>query len=71
MFVINPKIESINNISKKELKVLIVIKKSNGSRSKKGANTTAMILSIIQTLRYNKENVLHGMQKILKNASGY
>jgi len=51
---------------------LVVIRKiSNGSRSVRGANTTAMLLSIIQTLRLRKENVLQGLQTILKNPSGY
>jgi len=30
-----------------------------------------MLLSIIQTLRLRKENVLKGLQAILKNPSGY
>ena len=36
-----------------------------------GANATAILLSIIQTLRLKKENVLLGLQKILSNPSGY
>jgi len=29
------------------------------------------LLSIIQTLRFNKRNVLEGLQSILNNPSGY
>jgi len=51
---------------------LVIIRKiSNGSRSPRGANATAMLLSVIQTLRLKKENVLLGLQKILNSPSGY
>ena len=71
-FVTDPEIDPTNNISERELRALVVIRKiSNGSRSVRGANTTAMLLSIIQTLRLKKENLLQGLQAILKNASGY
>jgi len=36
-----------------------------------GANATAMLLSVIQTLRFNKQNVLKGLQDILNNSSEY
>ena len=49
---------------------VVLYKISYGSRSNRGANATAMLLSIIQTLRLKKENVLQGLQAILKNASG-
>lgn len=71
-FVTDPEIDTTNNISERELRALVVIRKiSNGSRSVRGANATAMLLSIIQTLRLRKENVLQGLQTILKNSSGY
>ena len=71
-FVTDPEIDPTNNISERELRALVVIRKiSNGSRSVRGANATAMLLSIIQTLRLRKENVLQGLQTILKNPSGY
>ena len=71
-FATDPEIDPTNNISERELRALVVIRKiSNGSRSVRGANTTAMLLSIIQTLRLRKENVLQGLQTILKNPSGY
>lgn len=70
-FVTDIEIDSTNNISERELRALVIIRKiSNGSRSTRGANATAMLLSVIQTLRFKKENVLNGLQQILKNPSG-
>lgn len=71
-FVTDPEIDSTNNISERELRHLVIIRKiSNGSRSARGAHATAMLLSVIQSLRMNKKNPLLGMQEILKNTSGY
>jgi transposase len=71
-FVTNQDVDPTNNISERELRALVIIRKiSNGSRSRRGANATAMLLSIIQTLRFKGENVLQGLQTILKNPSGY
>lgn len=71
-FVTDAEIDTTNNISERELRALVIIRKiSNGSRSTRGANATAMLLSIIQTLRMRKQNVLLGLQKILNNPSGY
>lgn len=69
-FVIDSSIESTNNISERELRHLVIIRKiSFGSKSQRGANTTAMLLSIIQTLKFQKKNVLKGLHEILKNSS--
>jgi len=69
-FVTDLSIDPTNNISERELRALVIIRKiSNGSRSTRGANATAMLLSIIQTLRFKGENVLSGLQAILKNQS--
>ncbi len=71
-FVTDPEVDPTNNISERELRHLVIIRKiSNGSRSTRGANATAMLLSVIQTLRMNKKNPLLEMQEILKSASGY
>lgn len=71
-FVANQDIDPTNNISERELRELVIIRKiSNCSRSNKGAEITATLLSIIQTLRMNKQNVLQGLSSILKNPSGY
>ncbi|OIO62204.1 hypothetical protein AUJ69_03370 [Candidatus Woesearchaeota archaeon CG1_02_47_18] len=70
MFVTDPGIDPTNNISERELRELVIIRKiSNGSRSVRGANATAMLLSVIQTLRLNKQNVLLGLQEILSSTS--
>lgn len=72
LFVTDPEVDPTNNISERELRHLVIIRKiSNGSRSRKGANITATLLSVIQTLRMNKKNVLRGMADILKNPSCY
>lgn len=71
-FVTNPNIDSTNNISERELRELVITRKiSNGSRSKNGAEATATLLSVIQTLRLNNKNILVGMRDILNNPSGY
>jgi len=67
-FVTDPDVDPTNNISERELRALVIIRKiSFGSGSSRGANATAMLLSIIQTLRLNKRNVLMGLQEILNN----
>jgi len=73
-FVTNPDIDPTNNISERELRHLVLIRKiSHGSRSTRGATATAMLLSVTQTLRMNKVNMLEGLKNILNNptASGY
>ena len=71
-FVTDAEIDSTNNLSERELRSLVIIRKiSNGSRSTRGANATAMLLSIIQTLRFKKENVLDGLKNVLNNPSGW
>lgn len=70
-FVTDPEIASTNNISERELRHLVLMRKvSNGSRSQRGATATAILTSVIQTLRFRKENVLQGLQQILQNPSG-
>lgn len=70
LFVTDKYVDSTNNISERELRHLVIIRKiSNGSRSTCGANAMAMLLSIIQTLRFNKCNILKGLSGILNNHS--
>ena len=65
-------VDSTNNISERELRELVLIRDiSHGSKSHRGANATAMLLSVIQTLRLNKVNVLNGLKDIVNNPSGY
>src|SRR3990167_6629424 len=69
LFVTDPDVDSTNNISEKKLRHLVMIRRiSHGSRSQRGARVTAMLASIIQTLRLNRENVLQGMHRILFEA---
>ena len=71
-FVTDPEVSSTDKVSERELRVLVIIRKiSNGSRSCRGAAATAMLLSLVQMLRFRKENVLLGLRNILKNPSGY
>ena len=70
LFVTDSDVDSTNNISERELRHLVIIRKiSNGSRSACGANAMAMLLSIIQTLRFNKCNILKGLSGILNKHS--
>ncbi len=70
IFVTRQDVDPTNNISERELRELVLIRKiSNGSRSEQGAATTATLLSIIQTLRLQGKNVLQGLQEILRNTS--
>ena len=70
LFVTDKYVDSTNNISERELRHLVIIRKiSNGSRSTCGANAMAMLLSIIQTLRYNRCNILKGLSGILNKPS--
>jgi hypothetical protein len=72
IFVIDKDVDATNNISERELRELVLIRDiSHGSKTHRGANTTAMLLSVIQTLRLNRVNVLRGLKNILNNASGY
>ena len=72
IFVVNPEVDSTNNISERELRELVLIRDiSHGSKTHRGANTTAILLSVIQTLRLNKVNVLRGLKNIVNNPSGY
>lgn len=71
-FVTDPDVASTNNISERELRALVIIRKiSNGSRSPRGANATALLLSIVQTLRFQKKNILNGLSEILNSPSEY
>jgi transposase len=65
-FTTDPEIDPTNNISERELRHLVMIRRiSHGSRSTRGANVTAQLTSIIQTIRLRKQNVLQELQNIL------
>lgn len=72
IFVTHPDVDPTNNISERELRELVLIRKiSNGSRSERGAETTATLLSVIKTLRLQNKNIFQGLREILGSASGY
>ncbi len=69
-FVLDPAIDPTNNISERMLRVLVLLRKiTNGSRHTSGAHTTAILFSIVQTLRMNKLELLAGLKKIAVNTS--
>ena len=71
-FVTDPEVNPTNNISERELRSLVIIRKiSNGSRSIKGANITATLLSVIQTARKKSENPLEALRDIINNPSSH
>jgi transposase len=66
-FVGNPEIESTNNRAERGLRHAVVIRKiSNGSRSEKGAETTARLLSVLQTMKLQEVNPFTGMMDLLQ-----
>jgi len=69
-FTTDLEIDPTNNISERELRHLVMIRRiSHGSRSRRGANATTQLLSITQTLTLRKENILQGLQNILNPVS--
>jgi transposase len=65
-FTTDPSIDPTNNISERELRHLVMIRRiSHGSRSRRGATVTAQLTSIIQTFRLRKQNVLQELQNLL------
>lgn len=72
IFVTDPEVDSTNNISERELREPVIQRTTtHGSSSQRGANAMAMLLSVIQTLKLNKKNVLQGLQEIINNPSRY
>ena len=72
LFVTHPDVDPTNNISERELRELVLIRKiSNGSRSEQGAATTATLLSVIKTLRLQNKDLFQGLRAILENTSRY
>jgi len=68
-FVDNPEIESTNNPAERGLRHAVVIRKiSNGSRSEDGAETTAKLLSVLQTVKLQTNNPYEGILNLLQNS---
>jgi len=67
-FVDNPQIEATNNKAERGLRHAVVIRKiSNGSRSQKGAEITANLLSVLQTAKLQNNNPMNFLYDLLQN----
>lgn len=66
-FVDNPEIESTNNRAESGLRPLVVIRKiSYGSKSEDGAETTAKLMSVLQTVKLQTKNPYEGILNLLQ-----
>jgi len=65
----NPEIESTNNRAERGLRHAVVIRKiSNGSRSKKGAEITSSLLSVMETIKLEDKNPVIAIMNLLQNS---
>jgi transposase-like protein len=65
-FVGNPEVEPTNNLAERGLRHAVVMRKvSGGSKSKKGADTTAQLLSVTQTIKMQEGNFIDNMMNLL------
>ena len=68
-FVDNPEVEPTNNLAERGLRHAVVMRKvSGGSRSKSGAETTAKLLSVMQTIKMQEGNIIENMMDLLQKA---
>jgi len=68
-FVDNLEISPSNNLAERGLRHAVVIRKvSGGSRSEQGAETTAKLLSVVQTMKMQEGNVINNMLDLLQKA---
>ncbi len=66
-FADNPEIESTNNRAESGLRPAVVIRKiSGGSRSEGGAEATAKLLSVLQTIKIQTNNPYQGLLNLLQ-----
>ncbi|MFH1710868.1 MAG: IS66 family transposase [Nanoarchaeota archaeon] len=66
-FVDNPEINPSNNLAEQWLRPAVVIRKvSGGSRSENGAETTAKLLSVMQTIKMQEGNIIENMANLLQ-----
>lgn len=67
-FVDNPKVNPSNNLAEQGLRPAVVIRKvSGGSRSEDGAEITARLLSVLQTMKLQEVNPFNGAMDLLQN----
>jgi len=65
-FVDNLEVEPTNNLAERGLRHAVVMRKvSGGSKSKKGADTTAQLLSVTQTIKMQEGNFIDNMMDLL------
>jgi len=68
-FKYNSEIGATNNLAERGLRHAVVIRKiSNGSRSEDGAETTAKLLSVLQTVKLQNKNPYEGILNLLQKA---
>lgn len=66
-FIDNPEINPSNNLAEQGLRPAVVIRKvSGGSRSENGAETTAKLLSVMQTMKMQEGNIIDNMVDLLQ-----
>src|SRR3989344_4087965 len=66
-FVDNPQIDSTNNLAERGIRTGVVIRKiSGGSRSENGAEITANLLSVLQTVKLQTNNPYEGILNLLQ-----
>ena len=66
-FVDNPEIEATNNRAEKGIRTGVIIRKiSGGSRSEEGAEITAKLLSVLQTMKIQTNNPYQGLLNLLQ-----
>ena len=65
-FVDHPEVSPSNNLAEQGLRQGVVIRKiSGGSRSENGAETTARLLSVMQTIKMQEGNIIDNMINLL------
>ena len=68
-FIDNKDVSPSNNLAEQGLRSGVVIRKvSGGSRSEDGAETTAKLLSVIQTVKMQEGNIIDNLTNLLKNS---
>lgn len=66
IFVTNPDVDPTNNVSERELRKLVMHRKiSNGSRSVAGAETLAVLYSVVETIKHQNKLVFPELKQIL------
>ena len=70
-FVTNPDVDATNNRAERAIRPCVIARKvSGGSRSDRGAQIYAVLMSIVQTLKLNGKSVVSHGQEILLTSHG-